>query len=235
MPQGERCELPQENGLIKRNAQMQVKMNCLVCYSQNLKMIQLEVKGSFWGCLDCEYVFKDAKQRLILKDETQRYREHNNDLNDSRYLEYLLKTFNKISTYLSGDEKVIDYGCGPTKGLEKALEKTGYDVTSFDPIFFPKNLDKKVQADVIFCSEAIEHSYEPIKVFDHWEALISGKGWVTLRTAFHPGLDHLKGWWYLNDPTHVGFFSEATWKWIAEKYSWKIDHMHSPYVSFQVR
>lgn len=208
--------------------------SCPICESVQLTSADLSSKGCFFGCQVCEYIFKDPSQRLGLSEERNRYLAHNNDISDSRYINYLMKTFDKVRPNLKGHETVIDYGCGPTQGLKQALNKTNFKVLSFDPIFFPDTFDESIRVDAIFCSEAIEHSFLPIQVFEYWNKILGPSGIITLRTAFHPGIKNLKDWWYLDDLTHVGFFNRETFHWIAEYFKWEILQVHSPYASFRV-
>jgi SAM-dependent methyltransferase len=206
---------------------------CLLCKENTVK--SLDEQQAYWQCSDCGYLFLEPSLRKNLSEEKARYTEHNNDLGDKNYIQYLEKTWSKVNDLVSSGSLVLDYGCGPTKGLEKVLEGSSLRVISYDPIFWPEELDEhRKQIDVIYCSEVIEHMFDPNSELDKWEELLKPGGLITLRTSFHPGPEKFKSWWYKDDPTHIGFFNEKTFEWFAEKRRWEILHMHSPYVSFRV-
>lgn len=208
-------------------------MTCLICGSQQLNSIHCSSGEVYHHCQDCDYIFLQPKFRLSSDAEKGRYLEHNNDISDPRYLQYLEKTWKKISAQVKSG-LVMDFGCGPSRGLKQVLKDQDYEVVSYDPIFYPINFEERVnQVDAVFCSEAIEHSYEPLPTFRQMNRVLKNDGWITLRTAFHPGAEAFNDWWYKDDATHVGFFSEKTLEQVAETLGWKIQHIHSPYVVFQ--
>ncbi|MEO0336492.1 MAG: methyltransferase domain-containing protein [Pseudomonadota bacterium] len=166
--------------------------------------------------------------------ERSRYEEHNNDIEDEKYLQYLRKTWEKVSSEMKGGELIVDYGCGPSKGLHAVLKGKDFQVVSYDPIFYPTSLDVLIgHVDVIYCSEAIEHMYDPRKEIEVWLRLLKSRGWITLRTAFHDGPNTFRDWWYKDDPTHIGFFNKITFETLALQFDLEIRHIHSPYVSFR--
>lgn len=208
------------------------KQSCPVCESGSLQGLESHGRP-FYFCSKCEYVFQSPEARPSFEEEKSRYLEHNNDIEDPRYIKYLKKTWKQLEPPNQG-RVVLDYGCGPTKGLEMLLGAK-YQVLSFDPIFWPQDLSlESGSVDVVFCSEAIEHVFSPSLVFDQWNQLLKPGGAIVLRTCFHPGPESMKDWWYASDETHIGFFNQSTFEWIAKNWGWRLDKVHSPYVCAQV-
>lgn len=204
-------------------------MKCPVCDQQNLSSLSSHERP-FHHCRDCDYIFQNPESRLQRPQEEARYLEHNNDLEDPRYLKYLEKTWSQVESPKPG-AFVLDYGCGPARGLEAVLRDSEFRVASYDPIFWPRDLEQEFgKVDVLFCSEVIEHIYEPAKIFSQWNQLLKPDGVITLRTGFHPGADNMSDWWYASDETHIGFFNETTFEFIAEKWGWTLIKVHGPYV-----
>ncbi len=207
---------------------MRTYSSCLICKSPSPQGVESHGR-LFFHCGHCDYIFQSPETRLSFEQERRRYLEHNNDLRDLRYLKYLEKTWLQVGPLPSGSV-VLDYGCGPTKGLEKLLQPR-YRVLSYDPIFWPQDLQMEFgKVDVIFCSEVIEHAFFPTRVFDHWNQLLRPGGLITLRTCFHPEMDKMRDWWYASDETHIGFFSQCTFEFIAKKWGWQLNKVHNPYV-----
>ena len=72
--------------------------HCPLCLSLNIHEHcsgeQWPLKGAFYFCTNCKSVFKDPKKHLIPEDEKARYDLHNNSIEDSRYIQYLEKSWN---------------------------------------------------------------------------------------------------------------------------------------------
>ncbi len=49
-----------------------------------------------------------------------------------------------------------------------------------------------------------------------WSRLSPG-GWLGVMTKLVLNAEAFSGWHYKNDPTHVCFFSENTWRWWAAR------------------
>lgn len=197
--------------------------NCLLCGEKSEKKTPL-----LWECLRCGLLFKDPDLFWGEEQEKARYATHNNDVTDEGYLKYLNKLFSIVETR-SG--LVLDYGCGPEKGLEALVANSGYKnliVESYDPMFFPEiNMGKKY--DLIFASECLEHFYKPAEELVKLKNLLKNSGELAVSTNFYKGQD-LSKWWYLNDPTHVAFYSEKTFEFISNEYGFNISHSKDPHV-----
>lgn len=224
------CVQPSLHGLVK----MKQSIQCPICNSQKVENGIFSHQREFFQCGDCEYIFLRPDLLPPPDAEKNRYLEHNNDLADPRYLKYLDKTWKQIESEVQNEATIVDFGCGPTKGLAELLKEKDFQVISYDPFFSPRDFsDLLGQVDVIYCSEAIEHMYQPAKVLDLWNQLLKPQGKVTLRTSFHPGKENMSDWWYANDETHIGFFNNKTFEVIANKWNWTLLKIHNPYVSAQ--
>ncbi|MCB0407048.1 MAG: class I SAM-dependent methyltransferase [Bdellovibrionales bacterium] len=208
-------------------------MNCLLCKSSQLQVATTQDQKQYFFCTKCNYLFLSPFQRLSLDAEKQRYLEHENNLDDPRYLNYLQRTWQQLG--LSKTKGfILDFGCGPTKGLENLLQESQFEILSYDPIFHPLDfVEHHENIDIVFCSEAIEHMFDPSSIFTIWKQLLKKGGQIILRTAFHPGVEQLEGWWYRLDPTHIGFFNEKTFQWVAQNWSFEVQKLHSPYAVFK--
>ena len=74
------------------------------------------------------------------------------------------------------------------------------------------------QLDYIVCSETAEHFYDPHKEFTLLSSLLKTGGTLAVMT-FRPNekTDWSK-WWYRTDPTHVNFYKDATFTYMAQNY-----------------
>jgi len=185
-------------------------------------------ESSFWKCLNCELIFKDPSVFPSQKNEKARYDTHNNDAEDSKYLDYLKRLFD-LTSIESGS--ILDYGCGPSKGLAALVKKEKFknlSVDSYDPYFF-READLSKKYDLIFASEVFEHFFDPKKEIQKILLMLSPKGKLAVSTEFHDD-KAISEWWYARDPTHVVFYGRKTFEWMAEFYQLKIDCLKSPHM-----
>lgn len=205
--------------------------SCLLCQHPHLKSLSCQDGRRYWECERCEYLFLDPSQRLALIAERERYLLHDNNLEDPSYFKYLRKTWDKLIVEPGWiPQMALDYGCGPTKGLEAVLLESAVQVWSYDPIFYPEKNWPREGFDVIYCSEALEHAFSPADVFSEWIDRLKSDGQIVLRTQFHSGIEAVESWWYASDPTHVGFFNATTFDYVAQTWGLQVKHLHSPYV-----
>jgi SAM-dependent methyltransferase len=127
---------------------------------------------------------------------------------------------------------VLDFGCGDG-GLIRLLLNKGIRTLGVDPIPSENNIRNYVyptladlpdkRFDIIVCIEVLEHLDNPLNTLSQLLELLDDNGIIFLTTALsNRSLSSLRAfphWIYLDDPTHIGFFHEKTFHWIAEKLS----------------
>lgn len=185
-------------------------MQCPLCLASNSSLFHKQSSVASYKCEQCELVYKDSY--LSGFEEKARYELHNNDTSDPRYLSYLdqLWSLRPNLNY----KNILDFGCGPTKGLE-VLAKD-YNIDSYDCYFYPVHLKKY---DLVFCCEVVEHFYNP-KV--SWNTLASVTDNILLvRTETYEQVDYAN-WHYKDDPTHVCFYSHKTLERMEELFDLKL-------------
>jgi SAM-dependent methyltransferase len=120
-----------------------------------------------------------------------------------------------FKSYIPTNSQGLDFGSGPGPTLSKMFEEDGYKMDIYD-IFYAKNemvFDKIY--DFITMSEVIEHIHNlDIELNRVWSILKSG-GFLGIMTAFRPTDEEFANWYYKRDLTHVRFFSEKTFRYIA--------------------
>ncbi len=140
-----------------------VNKNCVVCKSELIELFKIVEDKKYWKCSFCQAKFLDKVHRLDLKEERNRYEQHNNKIHDEAYRSFLSKLAEPLKTKLSSGDGGLDFGCGPGPALADMLRKDGYKMEIYDPFFFPdKNVLSK-QYSFITCSETAEHFLIPLK------------------------------------------------------------------------
>ena len=120
-----------------------------------------------------------------LATEHARYLEHNNEVDDPDYREFLARLWVHVRQRVAQGASGLDYGAGPGPALVAMMREDGFEADGYDPIFAPD-------------TELLERTYDFI---------------VCTETA--DNLDAFENWHYRRDPTHVAFYSAGTMTWIA--------------------
>lgn len=175
----------------------------------------------FFQCKDCTLIFKDPTIRISAEKEKLHYLKHHNEEDNVDYQNYMQKMIDPFLPYLKKGDIGLDFGAGPKPVMSQMLEKSGFKCFSFDPLFYleEKLLDQKY--DFITCSEAAEHFNDPFQEFKLLFSMLKPEGKMAVRTKFAPN-QGFEDWWYQRDPTHVVFYSEKCFEYLAKKYHKKV-------------
>jgi hypothetical protein len=189
-------------------------MNCPLCENKSILEEKI-LNKKFYNCDNCKLLFLKKTELPSLKDEKNRYLKHNNDIKILKYREYLEKTVEPVLKFINKNSKILDYGSGPEKSLEKILKEKKYkNVESYDPIFFDSEI-KKNSYDLIICNQVVEHFHYPMKDFVKIQSFLKDRALLFISTnLWHKNID-LSKWFYLKDFTHVSIFNEETINWLS--------------------
>ena len=124
---------------------------------------------------------------------------------------------------LSDGARGLDFGCGPGPALAQMFAEAGFDMALYDPLFHPDPAALDARYDFITCTEVAEHLFEPAKVFDQFDVLLKPGGWLGIMTCFQTDDARFDNWHYRRDPTHVVFYREATFQWLADHHGWRLE------------
>jgi SAM-dependent methyltransferase len=107
--------------------------------------------------------------------------------------------------------------------LAAMLREAGHSVALYDPFFArdPSVLDGDY--DFIVCSETVEHFHRPAEEFARLDRMLRHGGWLGIMTSFQPADEDFADWHYRRDPTHVVFYSAATFHWLALRFDWQCE------------
>lgn len=191
--------------------------HCPLCHSANRYPYFEDKQRAYWQCDRCELVFVDPNQRLVASDEKAHYDLHENDPNDSGYRRFLARVATPLNQRITPHSQGLDFGCGPGPTLSLMLQEQGHDVSLYDLYYFPDTQVLQRQYDFMTATEVIEHLYDPAQIWQQWLNLVRPGGWIGLMTKMVIDVDAFASWHYKNDPTHVVFFSRATFQYLAER------------------
>lgn len=205
-------------------------MHCLLCSSPAAALWARDFDDKHYlKCGICDLVWMEESRRPDSSQERARYLEHHNFVDDPGYLSYLNKLALPVLGLVDKKARGLDYGAGPVEGMRAVLEPRGYQVSSYDPIFFPNQELLKNHYDFVLCAEAAEHFFSPREEFEKLNKLLVPGGILGVTSQLVVlDIPRFLKWNYRNDPTHVVFYSEKSVRWIAQHFGWELLKLESP-------
>lgn len=171
---------------------------------------------NYYQCKKCSSISLDESLRLNPEEERKRYLEHNNDVEDIRYQNFVKPITSAIFNDFNKNHKGLDYGAGTGPVITKILTDNFYNMKPYDPYFYNSPEYLKEKYDYIACCEVMEHFYQPYLEFKKLNSLLNKKGVLYCQTDLYQENINFKDWYYKNDPTHVFFYTKKSLYWIKE-------------------
>ncbi len=205
-------------------------MNCVFCDCTSIHLLS-DKRRTYAECSNCKGVFVLKKCFIFPWCQEYRYSLHNNDIRDEGYKKFIQRFIDPVLTYLDHPPKsILDYGSGPSPALLFLLseyKKNNFlpettKISGWDPFFNKESLnllDSKNIAlfDLITCLEVAEHFENPFEGFSTMARLLADGGFIAVRTVPVPQGKQFLQWWYINDQTHVSFYTEKAIESIANR------------------
>ncbi len=190
-------------------------------------------KRDYYRCRECSLVFVPAEQYVSREREKAIYDQHNNSPDDKGYRRFLKRLLIPVLDSIADHSEGLDFGSGPGPTLAIMFAEKGYQVKNYDIFYAPDNSLLEQQYDFITASEVVEHLHYPGRELNSlWSCLSPGGvlGLMTKRVLDQQAFAH---WHYKNDVTHVCFFSESSFRWLAQKWNAAISFPEKDVVLFK--
>lgn len=204
-------------------------MKCSLCDHHSTNFLLKADLREYWSCPKCFLIFVPPQFFISEEEEVRRYLEHDNSVENEGYVKMFQQKINVLKKMCPKINTVLDYGCGYAPVLKSLLEREGYQVDGYDPNFFPQEEPHKTY-DLVISTETFEHIKNPKKELARLIPKISNKGYLAIMTRFYPinnftiCLATFRKWYYKRDPTHVVFYGQKTFSWMADKYEFHLCH-----------
>ena len=211
---------------------MAEKPGCPLCSTGGADDYCQDNRRRFYQCLNCALVFVSPDQFLSPQAEKAEYDLHCNSPGDDGYRRFLSRTFGPVQARLAPAGSGLDFGCGPGPTLSVMFTEAGHRMAIYDPFYAddPTVFDRTY--DFVTATEVVEHLHHPMRELDRlWRCLRPG-GLLAIMTKRVIDRRAFATWHYKNDMTHVCFYSEATFDWLAGQWAARLDYVDKDVVIF---
>lgn len=172
-------------------------------------------RRTFRRCHTCALVFVPRRFHLSRHEERAVYEQHENHPGDAGYRRFLSRLFDPLRARVQRGAIGLDFGCGPGPTLSAMFRESGVQCADYDPFFANDERVFDARYDFIASSEVFEHLAEPGAVLTRLLSVLKPEGWLGVMTKRVDTPGAFANWHYVRDPTHVSFFSDETFEWIA--------------------
>ena len=196
---------------------------CPLCDCSHTRHFHRDGRRDYFRCENCWLAFVPPEQRLSPKQEKAVYDQHQNRPDDPEYRRFLSRLFEPLRSRLAPGARGLDFGAGPGPTLSLMFEEAGHPMVLFDPFYAPAPDVLERRYDFITASEVVEHLFAPGVELRRLAALLPEGGWLGLMTKRLISEEAFASWHYILDPTHVCFFSEASFEWLAQYLDMRVE------------
>jgi SAM-dependent methyltransferase len=203
--------------------QSKTHRQCPLCASGSNTDYYRDSRRLYLQCGQCQLVWVPSEYHLSPEEEKAEYDKHENSLEDTGYLNFLSRVTTPLLKRLAAESRGLDFGCGPAPALATQIRRQGHSVNLYDLYYFPDESVLKLQYDFISCTEVIEHIANPAELLFNWLRMLKPGGLLAIMTKRVIDKQAFSRWHYKNDPTHICFYSDATFRWIASQWHFKLE------------
>ena len=205
---------------------------CPLCLQTEIIDYHRDKRRAYVQCQRCQLVSVPGEYRLSPKAEKAEYDMHQNDPSDSGYRRFLSRTVSPLFERLDSKAVGLDFGCGPGPTISEMAKESGFKVHNYDIFYFNRPELLQAQYDFITMTEVIEHLSKPDSIVKKLDNLLKNKGILAVMTKRVTSPAAFGQWHYKNDPTHICFYSEETFEWIANNIGWRLEIIDKDVVFF---
>ena len=188
---------------------------CPLCNTNQKLVFLSDAEREYYRCSCCDLIFVPREYHLSEIDQRARYDSHNNDPGDLRYRNFFKQLLVPLLAILPSNSYGLDFGSGPGPTLSLMLEECGHNVDLYDKFYAQNDAVFQNRYDFITTTEVVEHLPNPLKDLEALVKILQKGGILAIMTEIvSPQLD-FTNWYYKNDPSHVCFYSEKTFFYLA--------------------
>ena len=207
-------------------------MACPLCEG-NTKFFFEDERRPYRQCKKCTLICVPAEFHPTREEEKTQYDLHENNPNDHGYLKFLSRLTDPLLKKLPPNSAGLDFGCGPGPALSMILKEAGHQVALHDPFYHPNPTALKATYDFITATEVLEHLHHPQRDLEAIWNCLRQSGWLGLMTKRARDREAFAKWHYKQDPTHVCFWSDTSFQWLADHWNARLELIEPDVALFQ--
>lgn len=204
---------------------------CPLCGGRDLYPLSWRGRA-YYRCRCCELVHLEPSLRLSAAEEKAVYDDHENRIDDPGYRRFLSRALEQVTRYKPAPARGLDFGCGPGPALVAMAREAGYAMWAYDKYYCPDPAPLQQTYDFITSTEVVEHLADPLSVLDRLWSLLRPEGLLVLQTKRVLDDERFRHWHYPADPTHITFFAEASFIWLARRWQAEVRFPQADVVTF---
>ena len=209
-------------------------MKCKICGSEHLKEITA-YNQKYYNCEDCNFIFIDENHLISKEEELEEYELHENTIENEGYVRMFERFMEEgLYPYVNPPKRVLDFGCGPGPVLSELMKRKGYEVEVYDIFYAPQKPEGTF--DMVTSTEVFEHFINPSKDIELIVSFMKKGAYLSVMTQYHPKDDEkFAKWWYNREPSHISFYTEETFEYIASKYNLELVYNNGKNISVFIK
>lgn len=188
-----------------------------------MKFFFEDITREYLQCGLCKLVFVPDHYWVSMEEERATYDLHDNDVQDQGYRKFLSRLTTPLMERLNPEQKGLDFGCGPGPALAMMLEESGHQVDLYDPFYYNDRSVFDRTYDFICATEVVEHLRDPEREFSTLFNMLKPGGWLAIMTKLVMDIDAFRKWHYIRDMTHICFYQQRTFNFLADHFNAAID------------
>ncbi|MYL22482.1 methyltransferase domain-containing protein [Halomonas alkaliantarctica] len=200
---------------------------CPLCLAQTSELYHCDQRPQcvrhYYQCATCALVFVPPPWHLSADEEKAHYDRHENSPLDAGYRRFLGRLLTPLNEKLFPGARGLDFGSGPGPTLSLMFEEAGHPMAIYDPFYAPDTSVLNDRYDFITATEVVEHLSAPGEVLAMLASRLPPGGYLGLMTKRVKDPTAFARWHYIQDPTHVVFFSESTFRWWARENGFAVE------------
>ncbi len=196
---------------------------CPLCDNSICRPFHRDAHREYLRCGRCALVFVPREFFLSPGAERAEYDLHQNHPADPGYRHFLSRLVDPLLLRLAPGSSGLDFGCGPGPALAAMLEEAGHRVRLYDVFYRPDVAALSAQYDFITATEVVEHLFHPGRELERLWACLRPGGLLGIMTKRVRSAAAFANWHYKNDLTHVCFFAEETFEYLARRFGAELE------------
>lgn len=195
---------------------------CPLCSATEIEGFWRDSKREYMRCQTCALIWVPSRFHVSVDLEKAEYDLHENNSNDLGYRKFLGRLATPLLAQLGPESCGLDFGSGPGPTLSLMMQEAGHLVDIYDLYYANDSSIFEQSYDFITATEVVEHLRIPKLELDRLFGMLRPGGVLAIMTKLARDVQAFSSWHYKNDKTHIAFYSEDTFRWLARTWNCQV-------------